>query len=70
MLMSKIFIWAGIILIIIGLLWPLLVKSGIGRLPGDITIQKKNVTFYFPLMTSLLLSAALSLLLWFFSKRP
>jgi hypothetical protein len=68
--MSKIFIWAGIILIIIGLLWPLLVKSGIGRLPGDITIQKKNVTFYFPLMTSLLLSAALSLLLWFFSKRP
>ena len=68
--MSKIFIMAGVVLVMIGILWPFLVRSGLGRLPGDIAIQKKNLTVYFPLMTSLLLSAALSLLLWIISKRP
>jgi hypothetical protein len=68
--MSKIFIVAGLVLVLIGCLWPWIVKSGLGRLPGDIMIQKKNATFYFPFMTSLLISAALSLFIWIFSKRP
>ena len=67
--MPKIFIVAGIILIAIGLCWNLLLKIPLlGRLPGDIFIQKKNVTFYFPLMTSLVASLIISLLLWIFSK--
>jgi hypothetical protein len=41
----------------------------IGRLPGDIIIQKKNFTFYFPLATSILLSIFLSLLFWILSRR-
>jgi len=41
----------------------------IGRLPGDIYIQRKNFTFYFPLATSILLSIILTLLLSFFRRR-
>ena len=41
----------------------------LGRLPGDIIVQKKNFTFYFPLATSILVSVILSLLLWFFGRR-
>jgi hypothetical protein len=41
----------------------------LGRLPGDIVIRGKNTTFYFPLVTSLLISAILTLLMWIFSRR-
>lgn len=41
----------------------------IGRLPGDILIRRGNFTFYFPLMTSILLSLALTLILWVFRRR-
>ncbi len=41
----------------------------LGRLPGDIIIQKKNFTFYFPLATSILVSIIFTLLLWFFGRR-
>lgn len=68
--MSKIFVISGIILLAIGLLWNYLIKvPWIGRLPGDIFIQKKNFTFYFPLMTSILISVILSLIFWILSKR-
>jgi hypothetical protein len=40
----------------------------IGRLPGDIYIKKENFSFYFPLATSILVSAVISLLLWLFRK--
>lgn len=40
-----------------------------GRLPGDITIRGKNSVFYFPIVTSLLLSVVLSVLLWLFGRR-
>lgn len=68
--MQKLLIIAGSVLIVIGLLWHFLAKIPfLGRLPGDIVIRKENFTFYFPLATSLLLSAALSLVFWFFSRR-
>lgn len=41
---------------------------GLGRLPGDIVIQRGNFTFFFPLMTSVLLSLGLTLLLWLLRK--
>jgi len=41
----------------------------LGRLPGDIIIQKKNFTLYIPLATSILLSIILSLILYFFTRR-
>jgi hypothetical protein len=41
----------------------------LGRLPGDIHVQRGNWTFYFPLATSLVLSVVLTLVLWMFSRR-
>jgi Protein of unknown function (DUF2905) len=53
----------GLVLIAAGLLWPLLGRLGLGRLPGDIVIQRGNFTFYAPLGTGLLVSIVLTLLL-------
>jgi hypothetical protein len=64
MTIQKILITAGIILVAVGLLWPLLYKSGLGRLPGDISIEREGFRFYFPLTTSIIASLALTLLLW------
>ena len=64
----RILIVAGLILLAVGLLWPLLGRLGIGRLPGDIAIQRGNFRFYFPIVTSLVVSIALSLLFWLFRR--
>jgi hypothetical protein len=58
----------GIVLIAVGLLWPVLGKLGLGRLPGDIVIEREGFRLYIPLMTSLLVSIVLSLLLWLFTR--
>lgn len=71
---GKILIGFGVLLIIIG---GLLLLSGslgaklpfLGRLPGDIHIQRGNWSFYFPLTTSILLSVVLTLLLTFLFRR-
>jgi Protein of unknown function (DUF2905) len=59
---------AGVILIVLGLAWPLLSKLGLGRLPGDIRIERDGFTFYFPIVTGLIVSIVLSLILWFLRK--
>lgn len=61
---QRILIIAGGALLILGLAWPLLVRLGIGRLPGDIMLRKGGLVFYAPLMTSLIASIVLSLILW------
>jgi predicted phosphohydrolase len=72
--LGNILILAGIAAVLIGLILRLMGRlKWIGKLPGDIIIQKGNFTFYFPLMTGLLTSFFLSLLLFlvfkFFLKR-
>ena len=62
--MSRWLIIFGVVLIAAGLLWPLLHKIGLGRLPGDIVIERENFRFYFPIVTSLIISVILSLVLW------
>jgi Protein of unknown function (DUF2905) len=62
--MARFLVVLGLVLLLAGLLWPYLSPIGLGRLPGDIVIQRENVTLYFPLMTCLLLSVLLSLVLW------
>jgi hypothetical protein len=62
--MSRTLIIVGVVLVAAGLLWPVIGKLGLGRLPGDITIERENYSFYFPLMTSLLLSVVLSVIFW------
>ena len=58
--MSRWLIIFGAVLIGVGLLWPLLQKIGLGRLPGDIVIERENFRFYFPIATSLIISVILS----------
>jgi hypothetical protein len=65
---SRFLIVLGIAIVVIGLLWPLLARIGIGRLPGDIVLEGENYTFYFPLVTGLLVSVVLSLLLWLLGR--
>jgi hypothetical protein len=64
----RVLIIAGVVLIVAGLLWPLLARLGLGRLPGDIAVQRGNFSFYFPLVSSLVVSAALTLLFWLFRR--
>jgi len=66
--MGRILIIAGLVLVAAGLLWPLLTRLGLGRLPGDILIQRGSTSIYFPVVTCILVSVAVSVLLWFFRK--
>ena len=62
--MARFLIVLGLVILVAGLFWPYLSQIGLGRLPGDIVIERENMTFYFPLMTCLLLSVLLSLVFW------
>jgi hypothetical protein len=66
--MSRTLILLGLALVAAGLLWPLLTRLGLGRLPGDIIIDRDNFTLYLPLTTMILVSIVLSLLLWLFNR--
>ncbi|MDD5155816.1 MAG: DUF2905 domain-containing protein [Candidatus Omnitrophica bacterium] len=67
---GKTLIIFGVILIGLGLFLSLVNKVPfLGRLPGDIYVQKKNLTFYFPLATSVLLSIILSAILWLVCRK-
>ncbi|MDQ2953782.1 MAG: DUF2905 domain-containing protein [Pseudomonadota bacterium] len=66
--MSRFLILLGLVILVLGLAWPLLSKLGLGRLPGDIVIERENFTLYFPIVTSLVVSALLSLALWFMNR--
>ncbi len=64
--MQKTLLLLGAVLIVVGLLWPWLKKLPFGRLPGDFVFRGENTTFYFPLMTMIIVSVVLSLLFRFF----
>ncbi|MBE3554008.1 MAG: DUF2905 domain-containing protein [Thermicanus sp.] len=64
---SKGLIFLGLLLILVGFIWQFWGKwLPLGRLPGDIVIEKENFRFYFPLATSILVSLLLSLLFYLF----
>ena len=67
---GKILITIGIIILIVGIILLFFGDklSFLGRLPGDIRIEKENFRFYFPITTMILLSAVLSLILWIIHK--
>ena len=66
--MTRILVTLGVILIVAGLAWPWLVKLGLGRLPGDIVLERENFKFYFPITTMVLVSLVVSLIFWLFRK--
>jgi hypothetical protein len=66
--MQRLLIALGVVLLLVGIAWPLLSRIGLGRLPGDIMIQRGNTSFYFPIVTCLLVSIVLSALMWLFNR--
>ncbi len=66
--MQRALIIIGAALIVIGIAWPWLSKLGLGRLPGDIRVETEGGGFYFPIVTCLIISAVLSLVLWFLRR--
>jgi DUF2905 family protein len=63
--MQRLLIGIGIALV---LAWPLLSRIGLGRLPGDITVQRGNASLYFPLVTCIVVSVVLSALMWLLNR--
>jgi hypothetical protein len=66
--MTRWLIILGIGLIVAGLLWPWISKLGLGRLPGDVVVERENFRLYLPITTSILISVVLSLILWFLNR--
>ena len=67
-MIQKLFIIIGVLFIIVGLLYPFFKDIGLGRLPGDIVIKKENSSFYFPIVTCIIISILVNLILMFFKK--
>ncbi len=66
--MAKLFILTGVVLLLVGLIIFASERFGLGRLPGDIIIEREGFTLYLPLATSLLVSLGLTLVLWLVSR--
>jgi hypothetical protein len=66
--MSRNLIIIGLIIVVVGILWPWLARVGFGRLPGDILIERENFTIYVPITTGLLVSVVLSVILWLINR--
>ncbi|NRA74094.1 MAG: DUF2905 domain-containing protein [Rickettsiales bacterium] len=66
--MQKLLILIGIIFIVVGLSWSFITKLGLGKLPGDLSIETKNFKFYFPITTCIIISLIITLVLWLLKK--
>lgn len=66
---GKVLVYIGILLVVVGLVWQVGGKFlSLGRLPGDIVVEKENFKFYFPVATSIIISVVLSIILWIFRR--
>ncbi len=66
--MSRTLIVIGLAIAALGVLWPWITRLGLGRLPGDILIQREGFTFYMPITTGLLVGLVVSGLFWLFNR--
>ena len=66
--MQRFLIVAGLVILLVGVAWPWIARLGLGRLPGDLNIERDGWSFHFPLVTSLVISIVLSLLVWLLRK--
>ncbi len=66
--MQRLLIGIGLALVIAGIAWPLLSRIGLGRLPGDIMVQRGSTNFYFPIVTCIVISVVLSALMWLLNR--
>ena len=67
-MMQKILIMLGILVLATGIFWPWISKLPIGRLPGDIIIDKPGLKVYIPITTMILVSVIVSVILWVLRK--
>jgi hypothetical protein len=65
---QRFLIGLGLVILIAGIAWPLLPRIGLGPLPGDIFIQRGGATFFFPLVTCVIISIVLSAVFWLFNR--
>jgi hypothetical protein len=70
-MVGRLLIYAGLALVVLGILVTLGERLPIrfGRLPGDLVLRGKHTTFYFPIVTCLIVSLVLTLISWLFSRR-
>ena len=66
--MQRVLITIGVVLVLIGLLWPWLGKLPFGRLPGDIRLERDGFVFFFPIVTGIVISVVLSVIFWLLRK--
>jgi len=66
--MQRFLIGLGLVILVAGIAWPLLSRIGLGRLPGDILVQRGGASFYFPLVTCIIISIVLSIVFWLFNR--
>jgi Protein of unknown function (DUF2905) len=66
--MARTLVTIGVVLVIAGLLWPWLSKLGLGRLPGDIVIERGEFRLYFPIATCIIASVVLTVILWLLNR--
>jgi uncharacterized protein HemY len=66
--MQRTLIIIGLIILALGLTWPLVSRLPLGRLPGDILIHRENVKIWFPVTTCVVISVIVSLVIWFFRR--
>jgi hypothetical protein len=66
--MPRFLVVTGVLLVAAGLLWPWVVRLGLGRLPGDIAIKSEHGGFYFPIVSCLVVSAVISLIFWLLGR--
>jgi hypothetical protein len=66
--MRRILIVLGLVLVAIGIAWPWVSKLPLGRLPGDIVINRPDFKFFFPITTMIVVSLLVSLILWLLRK--
>ncbi len=68
--LGKLLVTVGLVIVLLGLIFMVGGKtSWLGKLPGDITIQKKNVNFYFPLASCIIISLIISVIMWLLNRR-
>jgi hypothetical protein len=60
--MSRFLIILGLVIVVLGLAWPLVGKMGLGKLPGDIVVERENFSFHFPIGTMIVVSVVLTIL--------
>jgi hypothetical protein len=66
--MQRILVAVGLLILLAGLAWPWLSRLPLGRLPGDIVVDRPGSRFFFPITTMIVVSIVLSFILWLFRR--